>query len=107
MVEGPAACAYLVPDQPFARRYGATWANERALQEPNRALAVIHSRADGSYLVSIRAPRKWNGTATGSAFDLAREFPTGGGRKLAAGIDRLPADQLDAFVGRFSVFFGS
>lgn len=103
----PGAHAYLVPDEAFARRYGATWANERVLQQPGEALAVIHARADGTYMVSIRAPRKWSGGAAGSAFDLAKEFPTGGGRKLAAGIDVLPADQLDRFTERFSEFFGS
>ncbi len=109
LVATPEAGAYLVPDQPFARRYGATWANEQALQQPNRALAVIHARADGTYMVSIRAPRKWsgkNGAAARSAFDLAIEFPTGGGRKLAAGIDVLPGDQLERFTERFSAFFG-
>jgi hypothetical protein len=110
VVDRSGAGAYLVPDEAFARRYGATWANERALQEPDRALAVIHAREDGSYMVSIRAPRRWDGSTAGSsasAADLAREFPTGGGRKLAAGINALPVDQLERFLQRFDAFFGS
>jgi hypothetical protein len=109
LVPGTAASAYLVPDEAFARRYGATWANERALQEPDRALAVIHAREDGTYMVSIRAPRPWNGAVVGSASaaDLAREFPTGGGRRLAAGINALPGDQLERFTQRFSAFFAN
>lgn len=112
LVDRSAASAYLVPDEAFARRYGATWANERALQEPDRALAVIHPREDGTYMVSIRAPRRWSGAsadadaASASAADLAGEFPTGGGRKLAAGINALPGDQLERFTQRFSAFFG-
>lgn len=119
LVETPAAGAFLVPDQPFGRRYGATWANERVMQNPGQALAVLHPRKDGSYTVSIRAPRDWRGgvggvggvgIATGgkaapSAADLASEFPTGGGRKLAAGIDALPADLLERFTDRFQEFY--
>ncbi|MDQ3001695.1 MAG: acetyltransferase [Fibrobacterota bacterium] len=122
LVDAPGAQAFLVPDEPFARRYGATWANERILQQPGIALAVLHPRIEGGYQVSIRAPRDWSGRAsvgfadpgTGtssahapSAADLAKEFPTGGGRKLAAGIDALPADQLGRFTERFRDFFGS
>lgn len=123
LVESASACAYLVPDEAFARRYGATWANERVMQKPSEALAVIHPRKDGTYTVSIRSPRNWRtadamegreamGAHAGadgsvrSAAELAREFPTGGGRKLAAGIDVLPADQLQRFTDRFREFYG-
>lgn len=102
--ERPGAAAYLLPDEPFARRYGATWANERVLQNPGEALAVIHGGGNGTYRISIRAPR--TGGAVPSAFALAKEFPTGGGRKLAAGIDALPADELERFTDRFGEFFG-
>jgi hypothetical protein len=106
LASAPGASAYLVPDEPFARRYGATWANERVLENPGEALAVIHPAEDGTYKISIRAPRD-AGASVRSASDLAKEFPTGGGRKLAAGIDALPADQLQRFTDRFCGFFGS
>jgi hypothetical protein len=110
IVESSAASAYLVPDEPFARRYGATWANERVMANPSQALAVIHPRKDGTYTVSIRSPRDWRADegkegAVRSAAELAKEFPTGGGRKLAAGIDVLPADQLRLFTDRFREFY--
>jgi hypothetical protein len=120
LVESASACAYLVPDEAFARRYGATWANERVMQKPSEALAVIHPRKNGTYTVSIRSPRDWRAAgamegkdakegkdgAVRSAAELAKEFPTGGGRKLAAGIDVLPADQLQRFTDRFREFYG-
>jgi len=58
---------------------------------------VVTERADGTYLVSVRAPLA---NKTG-ADELCRRFPTGGGRKAAAGINALPGDQLDAFVAAF------
>jgi hypothetical protein len=33
------------------------------------------------------------------------KFPTGGGRKAAAGINDLPADMLGTFVDEFSQFY--
>jgi hypothetical protein len=106
LAETPGSAAYLVPDEPFARRYGATWANERTLAEPHRALAVIHPRHDGSFRISIRSPRAPGAASAKSALELAKEFPTGGGRKLAAGVNALPADRLDAFLDRFRAFYG-
>ncbi len=103
LVDMPAAKAFVVPDAPFARRYAATWANERALQHPNEALAVLHAQADGGYRISLRSPRREG--AVPAASDLAREFG-GGGRKLAAGIDALPADRLDRFAERFGIYYG-
>jgi hypothetical protein len=103
LVDAPAAKAYLVPDAPFARRYAATWANERALERPEEALAVLHALADGGYRVSLRSPRREG--AVPAAADLASEFG-GGGRKLAAGIDALPEADLDRFARRFAAFFG-
>lgn len=100
------AIAYQVPDEPWARRFGATWANERVRAHPDQALAMLHPRPDGTHLVSLRAPRTAR-AASPSAADLAREFPTGGGRKLAAGINRLPPEDLTRFLTRFLEFFAA
>ncbi len=39
-----------------------------------------------------------------SADSLCRAFPTGGGRTGAAGINRLPRDDLDRFIAAFRVW---
>ena len=57
---------------------------------------------DGAYRVSIRAPL----TTKSGADELCREFPTGGGRAAAAGINRLEAADYDRFVERFHSYFG-
>ena len=103
LVDLPAAKAFVVPEAAFARRFAATWANDRALERPAEALAVLHAQSGGSFRVSLRAPRE--GGPFPAASELAREFG-GGGRKLAAGIDALPADQLHRFAERFGGFFG-
>ncbi len=102
MLDSPGALAYSVPDAPFARRYAATWANELALERPDQALAVLHGLAEGGYRVSIRSPRRSGKPASG----LAGEFG-GGGRKLAAGIDALPVNELERFLNRLSGYFRS
>jgi len=88
---------FLLPDAPWARRVSGVYSNDLANASPERAHAVVTERADGTYLVSVRAPLA---NKTG-ADELCRRFPTGGGRKAAAGINALPGDQLDAFVAAF------
>jgi len=53
-------------------------------------------------LVGVRAPLN---NKTG-ADELCRQFPSGGGRKAAAGINQLPEEQLTSFIDRFSQQYG-
>ena len=64
---------------------------------PSRAHAVLTLNAKGNYLVSVRAPMD---NKQGAA-DLCMQFPTGGGRAGAAGINDLPIDSLQDFVDAF------
>lgn len=83
-----------LPDQAWARRVSGVFGNDLANNYPDRAHAVITKKQDDSYLVSVRAPlnRKMG------ADELVSQFPTGGGRKAAAGINCLPASMLDRFI---------
>jgi hypothetical protein len=92
------------PDEPWARRLGSTFASRLALAEPGRAVATLQPLQDGSWQVSIRAPR--GRPEAPEAATLALEFPTGGGRALAAGINHLPDGQVDAFTRRFFDLYG-
>ena len=58
---------------------------------------MLTAKANGNYLVSVRAPL----AAKRGAATLCRQFPTGGGREAAAGINDLPKDMLDAFIAAF------
>lgn len=90
-----------LPDEAWARRVSGVLGNELANRNPDKACAIVTEKAGGHYLVSIRAPLS---NRTG-ADEVARQFPTGGGRKAAAGINDLPAEQLDAFVGVMAEFW--
>jgi hypothetical protein len=85
----------VLPDQPWSRRVSGVLGNELANRDPELACAVVTHAGKEHYLVSIRAPLN---NRTG-ADELARRFPSGGGRKAAAGINRLPCAQLDSFIG--------
>jgi hypothetical protein len=93
---------YVLPAEPWARRVSGVFANALAQEATSRAHALLTRLNGGGYLVSVRAPFA---TRTG-ADDLCRQFPTGGGRKAAAGINHLPEDQLAVFVDRFRQAFG-
>jgi hypothetical protein len=95
---------FRLPPEAWARRLGSTFASRAALAEPGRAIATLQELRDGFFQVSIRAPRDRKDAA--DAATLALEFPTGGGRALAAGINRLPADQVEVFARRFFEFYG-
>ncbi len=96
-----ASAVYMFPDESWARRASGVFSNELANGAPARAHAVITERSDASYLVSVRAPLE---NKVG-ADELCRRFPTGGGRKAAAGINNLPQDQLDEFIDAFATFY--
>ncbi|MCK2150061.1 DHH family phosphoesterase [Marinobacter alexandrii] len=90
-----------LPDEAWARRVSGVLGNDLANRHPEKACAIVTEKTGGTYLVSIRAPLN---NRTG-ADDVARQFPTGGGRQAAAGINALPAEQLDAFVDTMAQFW--
>ena len=86
--------AFVFPCDAFSRRVSGVYSNQLARENPDRAHALASLLPSGDYLISVRAPLA---TKTG-ADDLCRQFPTGGGRKAAAGVNQLPADQLPDFL---------
>ncbi len=89
---------YILPDEAWARRINGAFGNELANQNPARAHAVLSYNAQGGYQISVRAPLI---NKTG-ADELCSSFPTGGGRKSAAGINHLPLDELSTFIVAFA-----
>jgi hypothetical protein len=96
------AAAYVLPDRPSSRRVLGTFANHLAGIDPRRAHAALAPKAQGGYIVSVRVPA---GART-SAEAFCRQFPTGGGRSGAAGIDDVPNERLEEFLERFAATFG-
>jgi hypothetical protein len=88
---------FLLPDEAWARRVSGVYSNDLATNNPRRAHAVLTLKENGSYLISVRAPM----TNKRGAAELCMQFPTGGGRAGAAGINDLPPDRLQDFVDAF------
>ena len=91
-----AAAMYVLPDAAWSRRINGVFGNRLAQAEPQRAHAVLVSRADG-YVVSVRAPR----SNPVGAETLCAGFTSGGGRQAAAGINSLPLEDLARFADAF------
>jgi hypothetical protein len=54
------------------------------------------------FSASVRVPAHGvHGTA-----EFCRGFETGGGRKLAGGINHLPESEVEDFIGKFDACFG-
>lgn len=93
---------YILPCESWARRVSGVFANQLAQEHTERAHALLTRLPGGGFVVSVRGPLS---TRSG-ADDLCRQFPTGGGRKAAAGINLLPDNQLEKFAEAFAAQFG-
>ena len=89
---------YILQDQAWARRVSGVFSNDLANQHPDRAHAVLTHTPAGDYQVSVRAPLNNKMKAD----ELCASFPTGGGRKAAAGINHLPISELPSFISKFN-----
>lgn len=93
--ESSHACMIELPDEPWARRVSGVLGNELANRYPDRAHAILTQIKDALsdsqvYMVSLRAPK----TRPLGADTLAAQFG-GGGRKSAAGVDRIHLTDLE------------
>lgn len=95
------ALVVALPDAPWARRVSGVLGNELANRNPDAACAIVTDTGEGHFAVSIRAPLN---NRTG-ADEVARQFPSGGGRKAAAGINRLPGELLDKFIDTMKTYW--
>ncbi|MDG2384883.1 MAG: acetyltransferase [Pirellulaceae bacterium] len=102
VLETTRCAAFAFPCESFSRRVSGVYSNQLARENPERAHALGSLLPSGEYLVSVRAPLA---EKTG-ADELCRQFPTGGGRKAAAGINQLPADQWQTFLDAMQKQFG-
>lgn len=89
--------AYVLPDVTWSRRVSGEFANRVAMRAPHRALAVVTPLGGGVFGVSVRSPRGREPFAV----DFCRGFATGGGRREAAGIERIAQRDLEAFLQAF------
>lgn len=95
------SAVYVLPNERWARRVSGVYSNDLANAHPDRAHAVLTEKANGNYLVSIRAPLN----NKRGADEFCRQFPTGGGRAAAAGINDLAGDSLEHFAQQFDAFY--
>jgi hypothetical protein len=92
---------FVLPAEKWARRISGVFGNQLAVDSPGQAHAVLTTKSEGGYLVSVRAPL----TVKTGADALCSQFETGGGRKGAAGINHLPEADVDRFVAAFYAVF--
>lgn len=90
-----------LPDNAASRRISGVYGNWLANQNPDSAHAVLTENADGTYTVSLRAPlNNKQGAVT-----VCGQFPTGGGREAAAGINALSKEEVSAFIDAVETYY--
>ncbi len=92
---------YELPDAAWSRRVASLFANELAHGAPARAHVVLTPGERDGWWVSVRAPL----STPHGADRLCRQFPQGGGRAAAAGINGLPAARLPEFLEALDAAF--
>ncbi|HCE3708246.1 TPA: DHH family phosphoesterase [Vibrio parahaemolyticus] len=91
-----------LPCEAWARRISGVFGNELANQQPDKAHAVLTLNSSlEDYTVSVRAPLE---NRVG-ADEICSQFPTGGGRKAAAGINQLAKAQKSAFFEALDLYY--
>ncbi len=81
-------------DAAWARRVSGVFGNDLANSSTDKAHAVLTLNDDATYTVSVRAPLN----NKQGADEVCVQFPTGGGRAGAAGINQLPQSLLNKFI---------
>ncbi len=84
-----------------SRRVSGVYGNWLANQNPDSAHAVLTENADGTYTVSLRAPLN----NKQGAVAVCGQFPTGGGREAAAGINALRKEDVNAFIDAVETYY--
>ncbi|HCC54907.1 MAG TPA: acetyltransferase [Desulfobulbaceae bacterium] len=92
---------FAFPAEKWANRIAGVFSNEKARERPDAAHALLVDNDDGSFMVSVRAPL----VRRQGADSLCCAFATGGGRAAAAGINALPAGQIEDFCQKFNEVF--
>ena len=90
-----------LPNNAASRRISGVYGNWLANQNPDSAHAVLTENADGTYTVSLRAPLN----NKQGAVAVCGQFPTGGGREAAAGINALSKDDVSAFIEAVETYY--
>lgn len=93
---------YVLPDEAWSRRVRGDFGNILTRSNSEQAHAILTVNQQVGYTVSVRAPL----SNRRDADRLCKLFPTGGGRPAAAGVNHLPASELDAFVAAFAKIYG-
>ncbi len=100
--ETEVACVYELPNAAWARRISGVFSNDLANLNPTKAHAVLTLNASTEdYTVSVRAPLE---NRIG-ADEICINFPTGGGRKAAAGINQLPLASKLEFIEALNRYY--
>lgn len=90
-----------LPDEAWARRVSGVYGNALANQSPDKAHAVLTTNQDDSFTVSLRAPL----SNKQGADEICVQFPTGGGRAAAAGINQLPHEMVEQFITTVTQYY--
>jgi hypothetical protein len=97
----PCGAIFVLPNARWARRISGTFANRLAAADSKRSWAVLTEQSNGCYSASIRS----GAPSYAPAHRFCESFESGGGRKLAGGVNCLSANNVERFATDFFRYF--
>ncbi len=92
---------FVLPNTPCSRRISGALGNHRANESPDKCHLILVENRDETYTLSMRAPLNQKQGA-----DLiCSQYPTGGGRAGAAGINKFLIEELDEFIKKVMFYY--
>ncbi len=85
---------YILPNEAASRRVSGVFANDCANKYPEKCHLILTENQDHSFTVSMRAPLK----NKQGADVICSQYPMGGGRAGAAGINQLPKELIEDLI---------
>ncbi len=98
----PCGAIFVLPHAAWARRISGIFANQLVAAADGRSFAIMTEQSGGDYVVSVRSGKP----ETHPAHRFCETFETGGGRKGAGGVNRLPAADVEHFAAKFFAYYG-
>ncbi len=92
---------FVLPNTASSRRISGALGNHCANQSPDKCHLILVENSDATYTLSMRAPLKQKQGAD----VICSQYPTGGGRAGAAGINKFQIEDLDELIKKVMFYY--
>ncbi|MEE4244737.1 MAG: DHH family phosphoesterase [Kangiellaceae bacterium] len=93
--------AVRLPNETWSKRISGTLGNKLSKQHPDKAILILSDNPDKTITVSLRAPK----SKPYGASDICSQYPSGGGRASAAGVNELLDSEIQSIIEKVEHYY--